>query len=79
MCTVAFLFRFCGLLSYPLDVSLKAEVWSSSDGYKGDRLCMHVQENFDVEDALGSNVFIAGAMQVELTEIAYIENWNWFI
>lgn len=40
---------------------------------------MHVQENFDVEDALGSNVFIAGAMQVELTEIAYIENWNWFI
>lgn len=24
----------------------------------------------------GSNVFIAGAMQVELTEIAYIENWN---
>lgn len=41
-----FLFRFCGLLSYPLDVSLKAEVWSSSDEYKGDRLCMHVQENF---------------------------------
>lgn len=32
------------------------------------------RRTFDVEDALGSNVFIAGAMQVELTEIAYIEN-----
>lgn len=43
-----------------------------------DYACMF-RRTFDVEDALGSNVFIAGAMQVELTEIAYIENWNWFI
>lgn len=37
-----------------------------------DYACMF-RRTFDVEDALGSNVFIAGAMQVELTEIAYIE------
>lgn len=34
-----------------------------------DYACMF-RRTFDVEDALGSNVFIA----VELTEIAYIEN-----